>query len=116
MSNIEDSYDEDDYAPLSTRFGYLIHPRLDTEQVNALQESVRNQKLERNKINKEGSELSVLQGKISVPIQKETVDESLTMEKDEQMTSANIIQDTDKLEENMEVVGALGETDKFFEK
>ena len=56
MSNSEDSYDEDDYVPLSTRFGSLVHPRFDTDQVNALQDSVRKQKLERDKINREGSE------------------------------------------------------------
>ena len=64
MSTSENSYDEDDYVPISTRFGSLIHPRLDTEHVNTLQESVRKQKLEREKINREGNELSVLRGYI----------------------------------------------------
>ena len=54
-----------------------------------------------------------MQGKISETDQKETDNESLSMEKDEQMTSSNKNQDTDQLEENMEVVGALGETDNF---
>jgi hypothetical protein len=113
MSNSEDSYDDEDYVPISTRFGSLIYPRLDTEHVNALQESVRKQKVEENKINKEGSELSVLQGKNSKTDQKDNDDESLLMEKDEKMTSSNKIQDTDQLEEKMEVVGALGETDNL---
>ena len=52
MSTSENSYDEDDYVPLSTRFNSLIHPRFYTEQVHDLQESVRKQKLERGKINK----------------------------------------------------------------
>ena len=52
MSTSKNSYDEDDYVPISTRFSSLIHPRLDTEQVHDLQESVRKQKLEREKINK----------------------------------------------------------------
>ena len=41
MSNSEDSFDEDDYVPLSKRFRSIIRPKLDTEQMHALQESVR---------------------------------------------------------------------------
>ena len=113
MSNREDSNNSDGYVPHRTMFGSLIHPRLDTEQVNALQESVRNQKLERYKINKEGNELSVLQGKISEPIQKEIDDESGKMEIDEQMTNLNKNQDPDQLEEKMEDVGAHGKIDNL---
>ena len=58
MSNSEDSYDKEDYVSISTRFGSGVCPRLDTQQMNALQESVRNHKLEREKINREGNELS----------------------------------------------------------
>ena len=53
MSNSEDSYDEEDYVSLSNRFGSIIRPKLDTEQMNALQESVRKQKLEREGINED---------------------------------------------------------------
>ena len=52
MSTSKNSYDDEDNVPISTRFNFLIHPRLDTEQVHDLQDSVRKQKLEREKINK----------------------------------------------------------------
>ena len=51
MSNSKDSYGEDDYLPLSKRFSSIIRPKLDTEQMHALQESVRKEKLEREGIN-----------------------------------------------------------------
>ena len=52
MSTSESSYDDEDNVPISKIFGSVSRPRLDTEHVNALQVSVRNQKLEREKINK----------------------------------------------------------------
>jgi hypothetical protein len=51
MSNSEKGYDEDDFVSLCTRFGTLVPSMLDTEQMHALQESVRKQKLEREEIN-----------------------------------------------------------------
>ena len=84
MSNSEDSYDNEDNVPISTRLGPGIRPRLDTQQMNALQESVRKQKLEREKINKEGDKLSAWQGYICKTNKKENDDESLTSEKDDQ--------------------------------
>ena len=96
MSNSEDSYDKEDYVSISTRFGSGVRPRLDTQQMNALQESVRKQKLEREKINKD-DKLSVLQGYICKTNKKENDDESLTSEKDdEQKISSNKSQDSDE--------------------
>ena len=97
MSNSKDSYDKEDNVPISTRFGSGVRPRLDTQQMNALQESVRKQKLEREKINKEGDKLSVLQGYICKTNKKENDDESLTSEKDdEQKISSDKSQDSDE--------------------
>ena len=53
MSYSEDSYDDDDFVPLSKRFRPVIRPKLDTEQMHALQESVRKQKLERENSTRE---------------------------------------------------------------
>ena len=97
MSNSEDSYDKEDYVSISTRFGSGVRPRLDTQQMNALQESVRKQKLEREKINKEGDKLSVLQGYICKTNKKENDDESFTSEKDdEQKISSDKSQESDE--------------------
>ena len=41
MSTSKNSYDKDDYVPLSTSFNSLINPRFDTEQVHDLQKSVK---------------------------------------------------------------------------
>ena len=49
MSESEDSNEVDESVSLpKSRFFSLIHPNLDTDRVNALKESVRNQKLERD--------------------------------------------------------------------
>ena len=41
MSTSENSYDDEDNVPISIRSGSVVCPRLDTEQVHDLQESVR---------------------------------------------------------------------------
>ena len=51
MSFSENSQDDEDNVPINTRSGSVVHPVLDTEQMHALQESVRKQKLEREGIN-----------------------------------------------------------------
>ena len=101
MSESEDSYEEDKIGSLKHRFGSLVHPFLDTDKVNAFKESVRKQKLERDKnilkktefdreteyessskkINREDSELCDLKDKMSDIYQNETEDESSTLEK-----------------------------------
>ena len=102
MNENEDSYDEDKSGSLKHRFSYLVHPGLDTDNLIALKEAVRNQKLERDenilkktefdtetedessskKINREDSELSDLNDTISKTFQNKTEDESSTMEKE----------------------------------
>ena len=47
MSNSKDNYDDEDNVPLSAIYGSVVRPRLDNQQMNALQQSVRKQKLER---------------------------------------------------------------------
>ena len=53
MSNSEGSFDGEDYVPLRKRFKSINRPKLDTEQMHALQESVRKERLEREGINED---------------------------------------------------------------
>ena len=51
MSESEDSKEVDKSLPLpKNRFTTLLHPSLDADNVKALQEIVRNQKLERDEV------------------------------------------------------------------
>jgi len=53
MSNSEGSFDEGNYVTLSERFAPIIRPKLDTEQMHALRESVRKERVKREGINED---------------------------------------------------------------
>jgi hypothetical protein len=103
MSNSEDSYDEDDYLPLSKRFRPVIRSRFDTEQMHALQKSVRKQKLEREGINK-GQDSDVSKEKSDIETAVEETENS--MESDEKS-------ENDRIETTEKVANKEAKTDNL---
>ena len=87
MSFSENSQDDEDNVPISTRSGSVVRPVLDTEQMHALQESVRKQKLEREEIN-EGQDSDESKGKSD--IEKAVEETENSMESDEKSENDRI--------------------------
>ena len=103
MSTSESRYDDEDNVPISKMFGSVIRPRLDTEHVNALQESVRKQKLEREEINK-GQDSD--DSKEKSDIEKAVEETENSMESDEKS-------ENDRIETTEKVANKEGKTENL---
>ena len=103
MSFSENSQDDEDNVPISTRSGSVVRPVLDTEQMHALQESVRKQKLEREGIN-EGQDSD--ESKKKSDIEKAVEETENSMESDEKS-------ENDKIETTEKVANKEEKTDNL---
>ena len=105
MSNSKDSYDNEDNVPISNRFGSVVRPRLDNQQMNALQESVRKQNLGREKINK-GQDSDQSEEKSEIVMAVEETDNSL---------ESDVTRENDKIELTEKVANKEGRKENLFQ-